>query len=120
MKRMFKDVELSATQQDLAAAIAEFHKDKKEQRRASMKDKHEYMADFVAGRQSKRSLLQRHASQQVSIKRDKKEGASLWMDLLESLDENQKDILFDNMQDLKQEHEERKKEHNRKRRGRGE
>ena len=119
MKRLFKGVALSSSQEELLEAVQEFHKGKKEQKLERMAEKHEDMVAFVSGTKSKTALLQEQVSRQNEVKLDKKKGASLWMDLLASLDEEQKDILFDNMQDLKQEHKERK-EKSKHRRGRGE
>ena len=108
--RMFQGMSLSADQESIVTRLKEFHQDKRSNKRGIHKEKHEMMVDFVSGDKSKRDLLGALQDKKRDVLQTKREGAGIWMDLLSSFDEEQKDIFFDNMADIKQEHKERRED----------
>jgi hypothetical protein len=107
MERMFEGITLDATQKARLGAVQDFHKERREDRIDHSGGKHEIMVSFLSGEQSMRSIIRMMNSKVEEHLSRRKQAASLWMDLIESLRAEQQDILFDNMEDIKQAHEER-------------
>ncbi len=108
MDRMFDGISLTSSQQRRLDAVQEFHKERREDRMEHRGQKREVMESFLSGEKSKREILRSMDEKKERHLSNKIEGAELWMDLLESLNNDQQDQLFDNMQDLKEERKERK------------
>ena len=118
MERMFEGISLETSQQRRLDAVQDFHSERREERMEKRDLKRTLMEDFLSGEKSKRDILSIMDEKKEKHLSNKIEGAELWMDLLESLGDDQKDVLFDNMQDLKEEHKERKQRRKQKRRNR--
>lgn len=115
MDRIFEGISLSAKQQGRLDAVQDFHKERREDRMDHRGEKREIMEAFLTGEKSKREILRSMDEKKERRLTNKIEGAELWMDLLESLSDDQQDQLFDNMQDLKEERKERRKSRKQKR-----
>jgi hypothetical protein len=115
MERMFEGITLDATQKARLGAVQDFQKERREDRIDHSGWKHEIMVSFLSGEQSMRSIIRMMDSKIDEHLSGRKQAASLWMDLIESLRAEQQDILFDNMADIKQAHEERREKRKKER-----
>ena len=115
MDRMFAGISLNSVQQRRLDAVQDFHQDRHEDRMVHRGEKREILESFLTGEKSKREIFRNLDAKKANHLSSKIEGAELWMDLLESLTGDQQDQLFDNMQDLKEEHNERRQERKEKR-----
>jgi hypothetical protein len=108
MERLFEGISFDAKQQRLVNKLQEFKKERHEGRAEQHDGKPAFMASFLSGEESKRSIVRMMDSKITKHLSVRQEGASLWMNLIEGLDTDQQDILFDNMEDIKQDHQERR------------
>ena len=109
MERMLKGISLDANQQGRIDAVQDFHSERFEDRKEHHGAKQEIMESFLSGEKSKRQLLRSMKAKKEQRLSNKIEGAELWMNFIESLSSDQQDVLFDNIQDFKEERKERKK-----------
>jgi len=118
MKRMFDGIALSSSQERLIEKLQAFHEDRRAEKQAKKGSKHDAFVDFLSGDRSQSQILgavsQRHRAQF----QNRKTGAGLWMDIVDSLSEDQQDQFFDNLDDLKQERKERMEQRKEKRKDR--
>jgi hypothetical protein len=115
IERIFEGISLDAKQQSLLNALQEFQNERREGRVEQHDGKPEFMASFLSGEKSKRSIMRTMDSKKTKHLSVRQEGASLWMNLIEGLDSDQHDILFDNMEDIKQDHQERREKRKKER-----
>lgn len=109
MERMLKGISLDANQQGRIDAVQDFHSERFEDRKEHHGAKQEIMESFLSGEKSKNQLLRSMKAKKEQRLSHKIEGAELWMNFIESLNSDQQDVLFDNIQDFQEERKERKK-----------
>lgn len=118
MKRMFDGIALSSSQERLMEKLQAFHEERRAEKQSKKFSKHDAFAEFLSGERSQSQILASVSQRRRAQFQNRKIGAGLWMDILESLSSDQQDQLFDNLDDLKQERRERMEQRKEKRKDR--
>ena len=122
LDKMFSDIELTRSQKRRVEDIREKHVEHKSERKQGQK-RFIVLEEYASGSKSRSQILSDFNRKGDSKITDKHEMTDLWLNLISSLDEEQKDQLVHNMEELQEKRElrrEKRKERKKERRGKKE